>query len=381
MWKGPHGMNSKYPSVRDLKIKAKSRLPSFIYEFLDGGIDREICKSANRSHFDDFNIVPRYLTDVSNVDIETNVFDKKYSAPMGISPVGLGNMIWPGAEGVLAEAAQKNNIPYIFSSYGTSSLEEIAEIAPDVCWYQMYVPANHDTLIDLISRVKDSRFHVLVVTVDNPAGAKRNREIRSNLRFPIRPSLSIFREMLLNPSWSLQTMRQGFPTLKNLHRYNTTNENLHDFIASYMAKGVTKDHLSLIRKLWNGPLVLKGCHHINDISRAIDLGVDGFIISNHGGRQFDATPSTISSLSDLAPMISQKTTLMLDSGVRAGLDVVKAGVAGADMAFSGRSFYWGVSALGKYGGDHVIDLFRDEIELIFRQIGCHSFSDLRSYRS
>ena len=374
-------MKGKYPSISDLKVKAKSRLPSFIYEFLDGGIDREICKLVNRSQLDEFKITPKYLTDVSNIDIETSVFGKKYSIPIGISPVGLGNMIWPGAEGILAKAAQKNNIPYIFSSYGTSSLEEIADIAPDVCWYQMYVPANRDTLIDLIGRVNDSGFHVLVVTVDNPAGAKRNREIKSSLRFPMRPTPTLLREMILNPSWSLQTMKQGFPNLKNLRKYNATNENLHDFIASYMAKGVTKDHISTIRNLWKGPLVLKGCQHINDILCAIGLGVDGFIISNHGGRQFDAAPSTISSLLNLASIIDKKTTLMIDSGIRSGLDAVKSGVGGADMAFSGRSFYWGVSALGKNGGDHVIELFRDEIEMIFRQIGCRSFSDLKSYRS
>lgn len=374
-------MRNSYPSIEDLKTKARSRLPSFIYEFLDGGIDHEICKLSNRKHFDDLKITPRYLTDVSDINIETRVFGKRYSTPIGISPVGLGNMIWPGAEGILARAAQERNIPYIFSSYGTSSLEEISDIAPDVCWYQMYVPANYDTLTDLINRVSDSGFHVLVVTVDNPAGAKRNREIKSNLRFPIRPTPDLLREMALNPSWSLETIRHGLPNLNNLKKYNTDNQNLHDFISNYMAKGVTKDHISTIRNLWNGPLVLKGCQHIDDISCAIGLGVDGFIISNHGGRQFDAAPSTISSLLNLAPTFEQKTTLMIDSGIRSGLDVVKSGIGGAEMAFSGRSFYWGVSALGAYGGNHVIELFRSEIEMAFRQIGCRSFSGLNSYRT
>ncbi len=371
--------NTKYPSVADLKLRAKKRIPNFAYDYVDGGIDQEAGKRRNRQDWHKVLLTPRYLKDVSHADLTTRVFGKQYAMPFGIPPVGLGNMMWPGAEIALATAAQKANIPYTLSTMSTTDLDEIAQAAPDVCWFQLYVPKKIEVMKDILSRVKAAGYHALMVTLDIPVGAKRNRELKNNLKLPFDFTPNIIWQSMIHPAWALNTLKNGRPDFVNVLRYKETpSQGLSEFITNLNMQGVTRERIELIRKLWDGPLILKGVQHEPDMKAAIDMGIDGVVISNHGGRQLDAAPSSVQSLQKLAHYGSDKMTIMIDSGIRTGLDVVRAKALGAQMSFSGRSFFWGMGGMGTAGADQVVEIYRDEINRALKQLGCTSFSQMDS---
>ncbi len=322
-------------------------------------------------------LTPRYLRDVSTVDTRVTLFGAGYALPLGVSPVGLGNMMWPGAEAALARAAQSARIPYVLSTFSTTLLEDIAQLAPDVCWFQLYVPRDERVMEDLIARVKRAGFRALVVTVDVPVGAKRNRELKNGLKLPLTMTPRIVWQSLTHPTWALRTLTHGTPDFVNVTSYRTDpSQGLSDFVTSMTRPGVPLDHLQRIRALWNGPLIIKGLQAEENFRAAIDCGVDGVIISNHGGRQLDAAPATLETLRQLPGDITDRLTVMIDSGVRTGLDIVRAKALGAHAAFSGRSFFYGVGALGEAGGKQVIEITRDEITRSLQQLGCQRFEDM-----
>ncbi|MDA7969366.1 MAG: alpha-hydroxy-acid oxidizing protein [Gammaproteobacteria bacterium] len=367
----------RFPSVADLKRRARMRMPGFAFDYVDAGIDDEKCKARNRDAWHRVQLIPRYLRDVSAANLQTRLFGREYAMPFGVSPVGLGNMMWPGAERALARAAQLENIPYILSTFGTTALEEIAATAPDVCWFQLYVPKKEEVMEDLLRRARDANCHALVVTLDIPVGAKRNRELKNALKLPFAPTPKILRQCLARPAWLLRTLMHGAPDFATVARYREgANENLADFITRFNMHGVTRERLEKIRALWDGPMILKGLQHTEDLRAAAEIGVDGVIISNHGGRQLDAAPASAESLRAVPDEIRERLTLMADGGIRSGLDVIRAKALGAQAAFSGRAFFWGVGALGARGAAQVAGIFRDEMERALRQLGCGAFEKM-----
>ncbi len=366
--------DTRYPGIDDLKRLAKRRVPNFAFDYMEAGIDREMGKRRNRDAFDAVRLWPRYLRDVSATEIEVTTFGRRYAMPLGVAPVGLGNMMWPQAERSLAAAAQQANIPYVLSTFSTTDLAEIAQAAPDVCWFQLYTPQQPAALKDLLARVQAAGFHVLVVTVDIPVGAKRNRELKNGLKLPFSFTWNIVWQSMTHPRWALTTLRHGRPDFVNVQRYRSgSTTGLAEFITNFSAQGVSREHLRTIRRIWQGPLVVKGVQHPQDALDALNLGADGLILSNHGGRQLDGAPSSLESLRRLPDEVHRRMTVMLDSGVRTGLDVIRAKALGAQMVFSGRSFFYGVAALGVKGGRQVAGIYRDEITRTLKQLGCASF--------
>lgn len=371
--------DTRYPAISDLKNLAKRRIPNFAFDYVDGGIDEEDGKRRNRDAWREIELTPRYLVDVSSADLSTTVFGKTYSMPFGVPPVGLGNMMWPGAEVALATAAQKAKIPYILSTYSTTDLVEIAKVAPDVCWFQLYVPARVETMKDLISRAKQAGYHALVITLDIPVGAKRNRELKNNLKLPFSMTPNIIWQSAIHPVWALNTLRLGKPDFVNINRYKERpDEGLAEMLTRFNMKGVTRERVEMMRDLWDGPLVLKGVQYESDMKAAVEIGVDGVIVSNHGGRQLDAAPASAVSLRQLASYASDSMTIMADSGIRTGLDVVRARALGASMTFSGRSFFWGMGALGAKGAEQVMAIYHDEIDKCLKQLGCGAYESMDS---
>ena len=369
--------DTRLPGIDDLKRLARRRLPNFAFDYLEAGIDREVGKRRNREALDAVRLTPRYLRDVSATDIEATIFGRRYAMPLGVAPVGLGNMIWPQGERSLAAAAQRANIPYVLSTFSTTDLEEIAQTAPDVCWFQLYTPRQPAALRDLLARVQAAGFQVLVVTVDIPVGAKRNRELKNGLKLPFSFTWNIVWQSMTHPRWALATLRHGRPDFVNVQRYRSgPTTGLAEFITNFSVQGVSQEHLRMIRNIWKGPLVVKGVQHPQDALAALNLGADGLIVSNHGGRQLDGAPSSVESLRQLPDEVRSKTTVMLDSGVRTGLDIVRAKALGAEMAFSGRPFFYGVAALGTKGGRQVVGIFRDELTRTLQQVGCPSFESM-----
>ncbi len=364
----------RYPGIAYLKERARRRMPRFAFDYLDAGIDGEQAKVRNRRDFDAIELVPRYFRSVKDTVLGVELFGQHYDMAFGVSPVGLGNMLWPGAESALARAAQKARIPYVLSTYSTTELETIAQLAPDTCWFQLYVPQDRAVMADLIQRARAAGFRVLVVTLDIPVGAKRNRELHNGLKLPFSLTPSMLWQGMIHPAWALQTGAMGLPDFVNIRRYGAdSNRGLSEFITSFACHGISMERLEEIRSLWDGPLVLKGIQDSADFIRAVELGADGVIVSNHGGRQIDAAPSSIVTLRALPEQLHEKLTLMLDSGVRSGLDVIRARALGAQACFSGRSFFYGVGALGLRGADQVVGIFADEISRSLKQLGCDSF--------
>ena len=366
--------DTRLPGVDDLKRLARRRLPNFVFDYLEAGIDREMGKRRNRQAFDEVQLTPRYLRDVSSVALQAPVFGRRYAMPLGVAPVGLGSMMWPQAERILAAAAQQANIPYVLSTLSTTDLGEIAQIAPDVCWFQLYTPREEAVMKHLLARVQEAGFHVLVVTVDIPVGAKRNRELKNGLKLPFSFTWNILWQSMIHPRWALATLRHGRPDFVNVQRYRSgPNTGLAQFITNFNMRGVSQERLRMIRKLWPGPLAIKGVQHPQDALDALNLGADGLILSNHGGRQLDGAPASVESLRQLPDEARRKMTVMLDSGARTGLDIVRAKALGAEMTFSGRAFFYGLGALGAKGGHQVVGIFRDEIARTLQQLGCPSF--------
>ena len=365
--------DTRFPGIPDLKRRARRRIPKFAFDYVEAAIDDEVGKRRNRESFHDVHLTPRYFTDVGTIDTRCELFGTEYALPFGVAPVGLGNMMWPGAEAALAQAAQRARIPYTLSTFSTTPLEEIARLAPDVCWFQLYVPQRIEVMEDLISRAKSAGFNALVVTVDIPVGAKRNRELKNGLKLPFSLTPQMIWQAMTHPAWTARTLQLGSPDFVNVIRYREDpNQQLSAFFSSMTMPGVSLERLRRIRELWDGPLIVKGLQHEENFLQAVDCGIDGVVISNHGGRQLDAAPTSIETLRALPASLHDQLTVMVDSGVRTGLDVLRARALGAAAAFSGRAFFYGVGALGEAGANQVIEIFRDEITRTLQQLGCES---------
>ena len=370
--------NTNLPSVADLKQRAKKRIPNFAYDYIDGAIDDEVGKRRNRDAFHDVEMTPRYLTDVTETDITSALFGHRYSLPFGVPPIGLGNMMWPGAEKALAKAAQAANIPYVLSTFSTTLMEEIGDVAPDVAWFQLYVPKKAEVMKQMIDRAKDAGFNALVVTLDIPVGAKRNRELKNALKLPFSFTPNIIWQSMIHPRWAMESLIRGTPDFVNVLPYKDgPDQGLGQFISSFSMAGVTLERIKEIRKLWDGPLILKGIQYPQNAIDAKNAGVDGRWISNHGGRQLDAAPTSVASLKGLPDEV-RAMEMTIDSGVRTGMDVVRAKALGASFSFSGRSFFYGMGAMGPKGASQVIEIFRDEITRTLQQLGCNRFDDMDS---
>lgn len=377
-------LNRRFPALGDLEKRALRRIPRIASDYLQSGIGSEVTLRRNRSDLDGVEIVPRFGLDVQSVSTEVTLFGRSYAAPVGIAPMGLSNLIWPQADRILARTAQAARIPYVLSAVGTTSIEDMARIAPDVFWFQLYGFADDDHAIsrDLLERAKVAGAHALVVTIDIPVRARRLRDIRNGMTLPFFLTPQILLDAALHPSWALANLRHGRPYFASLVKYADGND---PFAATAIQKNkrsgfVWKD-IARFRDLWPGALVVKGILDPRDAEMAVSLGVDGIQVSNHGGRQFDASPSAIAALPHIRSAVGNRAKVLFDSGVQSGLDVVRAVTKGADFAFSGRMFLSSVAALGPAGAHHATALFAEEIRIALGQMGANSVEDARNHCS
>lgn len=372
--------NTQYPSVEDLRKRAKKRIPKFAFDYLEGGCNEELNLYRNEHDFDSIYFKPRYLEKVGEIDMSVNLFNHTYSAPFGISPVGLQGLMWPNAPEILARAAAELNIPYTLSTVSTSSIERIAEVSEGKAWFQLYHPTENKLRDDIIRRLKAVECPVLVVLVDVPSFGLRYREIRSGLSMPPKMSITNFVQGASCPTWGIETLRAGIPSFATLKPYMEKGldlAQLGQFMNRTFTGKVDVDKIKAIRDLWPGPLVLKGIASDEDMEDAISIGVDGVIVSNHGGRQLDAGESSINALIKLASneAYQGKTKIMLDGGIRSGVDLARACAVGSAFNFMGRPFMYGVGALGKEGGRHTINLFKAQLYQIMQQLSVQKVED------
>ena len=374
--------NRNYPSIEDLRKRAKKRIPKFAFEYLIGGCNHDENLQANNADLSSILLQPQYLTKYQVADMQTELFGHVYDVPIGVAPIGLQGLIWPNAPEILAKAALQHNLPYILSTVSTSSIEQISEVSEGRAWFQLYHPTENRLRDDLIQRATDAQCPVFVVIVDVPSFGHRPRDIRNGLSMPPQMSWKNILQIMTKPQWALETLRVGTPQFATLKKYMDKNLNLSqlgEFMNQTFTGRMDIDRVAAIRDRWKGALVLKGIVSEEDTQRAIDLGVDGIIVSNHGGRQLDIGESTIKPLQRLVKKFQGKIKIMMDSGLTNGTDVARALACGAEFTFMGRSFVYGVGALGNKGGDHTMSLFKTELKQVMDQIGCEKICDFPKF--
>lgn len=371
-------IHSKFPSIEHLRERARQRMPRFAFEYLEGGCNSEVNLRRNTEEIREIQLRPWYLRDYAGSDLTTELFGKSYDAPFGVSPIGLQGLMWPRATEILAGAAQAHRIPFVLSTVATASIETVAEITEGEAWFQLYHPAEDGLRDKLLDRAAEAGLPVLVILADTPTFAYRPKEIKNGLSIPPQMSLRNVVQMMMHPTWSFGQLAAGAPEFKTMKPYipaGLSMKHLGLFMNKTFSGRLNPDKIAAIRDRWKGKLVVKGIVNPEDAEKAIALGVDGMIVSNHGGRQLDAGQSTIKPLTALAKEFGDRTTMMIDSGLRAGPDVACALASGAKFTFLGRSFMYGVGALGEDGGRHTISMLKKQLQQVMEQVGCEKVTD------
>lgn len=375
-------INSKYPSVKDLRKRAKFKMPKFAFDYLDGGCNDDINLNKNRTDIQKIELMPNYLSDYDKSLMKTELFGHTYDAPFGIAPIGLQGLMWPNSPEILAKAAMEHNIPFILSTVTTSSIETIAEITEGKSWFQLYHPADEKIKNDLLDRAENAGISVLVILADVPTFGFRPRDIKNGLSMPPKINLNNIIEVIKNPEWTLKTLLYGKPAFKTMMPYIPKGLNLQklgEFMDITFSGRLNEERIASIRSHWKGTLIIKGIVSEQDAEKAIRLGADGLIISNHGGRQLDAGQSSIVPMTNLAKKYKNKIKIMVDSGLQSGPDIARAMASGAEFTFMGRSFMYGVGALGNEGGNHTISLIKKELLQVMEQLCCEKTSDFKNH--
>jgi L-lactate dehydrogenase (cytochrome) len=375
-------INSKYPSVKELRKRAKFKMPKFAFDYLDGGCNDDINLNKNRTDIQKIELMPNYLSDYDKSLMKTELFGHTYDAPFGIAPIGLQGLMWPNSPEILAKAAMEHNIPFILSTVTTSSIETIAEITEGKSWFQLYHPADEKIKNDLLDRAENAGISVLVILADVPTFGFRPKDIKNGLSMPPKMNLNNIIEVIKNPEWTLKTLLYGKPAFKTMMPYIPKGLNLQklgEFMDITFSGRLNEERIASIRSHWKGTLIIKGIVSEQDAEKAIRLGADGLIISNHGGRQLDAGQSSIVPMTNLAKKYKSKIKIMVDSGLQSGPDIARAMASGAEFTFMGRSFMYGVGALGNEGGNHTISLIKKELLQVMEQLCCEKTSDFKNH--
>lgn len=369
-----------FASVSDFRAGAERRMPRFAFDYLDGGAGDEIGIRRNIEAFDALRLKPRMLVNIEHRDLSTTFLGRKWNAPFGTAPIGVGNLLWPRAEETIAAAALAANIPYTISTPACTTLERIREIAGDNSWFQLYVGRADEMVQGLVDRADEAGYDVLLVTVDVPVPPRRLRDIRNNFTMPFAWTPWVIYELLTHPTWSLQTLAAGRPRFANMERYAPTGGA--QPIARYMSSQVTGrfdwDELKKLRDRWKRKLVPKGLLSAEDALKAKEMGCDGVVVSNHGGRQLGSLPASIEVLPEIRAAVGPGFPLILDSGIRSGEHIIKALASGADFVLIGRAMMYAVAALGRDGPKAAIELLTAEMLQAMGQIGYTDIASLKA---
>ncbi|MPZ57269.1 MAG: alpha-hydroxy-acid oxidizing protein [Rhizobiales bacterium] len=367
-------------SVVDLERLAKRRLPRILFECIQSGVEDESGVARNSAGFHQHQLLPRHLVDVKERDQSTTIFGRTYASPFGISPTGIAELFRRGADLMLAQAAAGANVPSIMSGSSMTAPETISKVVPNNPWYQLYAARDPSISDDFVRRARDCGFQTLVLTVDNPVFPKLERDKRNGFSVPFRLTLPIMLDALRRPGWTFEYLRNGgMPMMHTWAPYapaGATAAEVSAFRRTQNPSVQTWRDLDRFRRLWPGNLVVKGLARPSDAVRAANAGVDGIIVSNHGGKTLDRAPATADALVGIAAAVGDKIVVMLDSGVRRGSDIVVGLCLGAKFVFVGRATLYGVAAGGMAGARRALDILREELDMTLAMIGCPNVAEL-----
>ena len=367
-------MSRPYTSVEQYRQHAKRRLPRLVFDYVDGGAEKESTLAHNRSAIEEVRLIPRCLVDVSDRQLKSTLFDDSIDIPVVVAPTGLNGIVWPNGDIALARAAARANVPFVLSTASNATIEEVAEKAGGKLCFQLYI-INRRIADDLVNRALQAGYKTLMLTVDVPVSGKRERDERNGFKVPFRLTPKTMFDVLCHPSWAWQMARHGAPQLRNIASAQATDVNSQGaLLARQMDASFSWDDLKRLRDRWPHRLLVKGVMNAEDARRIIDCGADGVILSNHGGRQLDGACSPIEVLPDVAATINKP--ILIDSGFRRGVDIVKALALGASAVQLGRTTLYGLGARGEDGAFEVLSLIKTEIDRVLALMGCASILDL-----
>ncbi len=363
---------SKAVSVEDLRRMAKRRLPRAIFDFFDGGAEDEVTLRANRQAFERVRLAPKVLVNVADIDTRAAILQGEAKLPLAIGPtggIGAGRI---GADLMLARAAKAAGVPFTLATPGTVSIERLAAEAGGRLWFQLYVVRDREFRDKLVRRARDAGYEALLVTVDLPVSGKRERDPRNGFVTPYRPNRRNSRDVFLRPAWLLDLLRHGLPDMANFEGYKFSSTKATDIataIGREMDASFDWEALKRLRELWPRKLLVKGVARPDDALRAASLGCDGVVVSNHGGRQLDGAVPTLEALPAVAQAVGRRMAVLLDGGVRRGVDILKARALGAQAVLTGRATLYGVMAGGEAGAARALEILASEYERAMKLCG------------
>ena len=362
-------------SIPDLRLRAKRRAPRAVFDYTDGAAGNETALRRSREAYSRVELVPRVLQDVSDVDTSTTILGSPAAAPFAFGPTGFTRMMHTEGEAAVARVAARIGIPYALSTMGTTSIEALADAAPDGRrWFQLYLWRDRGASRDFVGRAKESGYEALVLTVDTPVAGPRLRDVRNGLTIP--PSLSVrtFAEGVLHPGWWFDLLTTETLEFASLNRFEGT---VAELVARMFDPATTLSDLTWLRSAWDGPLVVKGIQTTADARTVVDAGADAVIVSNHGGRQLDHALTPLEVLPAVVDAVGDRAEVYVDGGILTGSDVVAAIALGARAALVGRAYLYGLMAGGERGVQCAANILGQEIAGTLALLGVSRISDLR----
>ncbi len=369
-------------NIAALRERARARLPRPLFEFVDGGAEDEVTLNANRESFRELRVLPRLFTDVSEIDLSATIAGRQLTVPILFSPAGLVGVVHPAGETAPAIVARRHGTLAIVSGHGTYSLEEVAQIQPSPGWFNIFPWGERDRYGAMIDRARSAGFTGLCLTVDTTVAGNRERDIRNGWTAPPRLG-SHLHEYAIHPRWVVNLMRHRRCTLRNfapqpppLRSFARRASHAAASTIDLISRSFSWEDLEWIRAQWEGPLALKGAFSVRDAIRAAECGIDVLLVGNHGGRQLDGLPSGLEQLALLRDALQGRVDLILDGGVRRGLDIVKAICIGASAVSIGRAWVYGLAAGGVSGVEQALTILERELRTVMALLGARSIREL-----
>ena len=366
-------------SIEDLRQLARRRLPRAIFDFFDGGAEDEVTLRENRAAFERVRLLPKVLVNVAAVDMKVQLLGGQAALPLAIAPTGGISAGRAGAELALARAAKAFGVPFTLATPAAFTIERVAEEVGGRLWFQLYAVREHEFREKLIARASAAGYEAMLVTVDLPVSGKRERDPRNGFRTPYNPNWRNSRDVIFKPAWLLEIMRHGLPGMANLEGYPFSALNPTDLataVGREMDAALDWEAIKRIRQLWPRKLLLKGVERPEDAERAAALGCDGVVVSNHGGRQLDGAAPTLEALPNVARAVGSRMTVLLDGGVRRGVDILKARALGAHGVLTGRATLFGAMAGGEPGARRALEILASELERSMQLCGVRSVGEI-----
>ena len=367
----------------DLRKAAKKRLPSPIFNYMDGGSDDEWTLKRNTLAFDDYELLPRYLRNIDRIDLKTRVLGITLDLPVFLAPTGMSRLFHHDREIAVAKAAEKYGTLYSLSTLGTTSIEEIAEISSGPRMFQIYILKDRELTREFMQRCKKSDYDVMCLTVDTPLAGNRERDLVSGFTMPPRFSLKSLWSFATHPYWAMHLALNPDFELKNVvHRVDKLGQkgamSLIAYVNDQLDRTVTWKDAAWIAEQWDGPFVIKGLQTAEDAKRAVDAGASAIMISNHGGRQLESAPAPVDCIVPIREAVGDSLELIVDGGIKRGTHIIKALALGADACSIGRGYLYGLGAGGQKGVERALELYRSELLRDMALLGCTKISDINS---